>query len=326
MKIVILGIKTSVLDEGAKNVATNISAALEKHNDILVIHQRDALSLKTLKLIRLFNPVAIASMHGPSPKTIILLRLLKLLTGVRKTIAVGTQPHLNNIHLLMFNLIKPDLVLHQSVIWRDRLTRFGYRTLPLSNGVDTDKFKPDADLRTITELKKSLNIDSDKKVVLHVGPVNNNRGLETLEQLNTREDIQVVVAGSTTAPFIPELAKRLKNNGIIVKNEYFPSINTLYCMCDVYIFPVQNYGGSIEMPLTVLEAMACDKPVITSRFRGLPDFLTETKSLRFFDTYEDIEKNIDEIMGQTGNRKFILNYTWDNIANTLVDIIKERVI
>lgn len=324
MKIVILGIKTNVLDEGAKNVATNLSAALEKNNDILVIHQRDAISSATLRSIRQFKPDAIVSMHGPSPKTIILLRILKLLTGVKTTIAVGTQPHLNTLHLLLFSLIKPNLVLHQSSLWKDKLKRFGYKTLPLSNGVDTNKFTPDLTENNISELKSSLGIDSGKKIALHIGPVNNNRGLETLEQLNTREDIQIVIAGSTTAPFVPDLAERLQKNGIIVKKEYFSNINTLYSMSDVYIFPVQDYGGSIEIPLTVLEAMACDKPVITSRFRGLPDFLTESKSLKYFDTYNDIENIIDNIFNQSGNRQFVLKYTWDNIANNLVEIISKE--
>ncbi len=324
MKIIILGIKTDILDEGAKNVATNISAALEKNNDVLIIHQRDALTSKTIKLIRSYKPDAIVSIHGPSPKTIILLRLLKLLTGVKKTIAVGTQPHLKNVHLALLGIIKPDLILHQSSLWRSRLEKYNYHTLPLSNGVDIEKFKPDQTTENITALRKSLNIAEGKKVVLHIGPVNISRGLETLERLNERDDIQVVIAGSTTAPYIRELAERLENNGLIVKNEYFPSINTLYSMSDVYVFPVQNYGGSIEIPLTVLEAMACDKPVITSRFRGLPDFLSETESLKFFDTYEDIEANIDDIIGKTGNRQYVLKYTWDNIANNLTEIINKE--
>ena len=55
-------------------------------------------------------------------------------------------------------------------------------------------------------------------------------------------------------------------------------------MSDLYVFPVVNNTEAIDMPLSVLEAMSCSLPVISTRFGGLVDYFEEDTGFRYFNT------------------------------------------
>lgn len=315
MKIALLGIKSSVMDEGAKNVATNLATALSRHNDLLMCHQREALSLTYIRKLRRFNPDLVVTVHGPSPKTVLLLFMLKLLCRKTKSVIIATQPGENRWLPLILRIFRPDLMFSQSNKWRKIFARQGITTEMLSNGVDTDKFKPATDPSAIDEVRNTLDLTDERPVALHIGPVNHNRNLELLVKLQNSGAWQVVVIGSTTAPFQTDMSRMLKNNGLIIKTEYFPDISLVYALADVYIFPVMDRSGSIEIPLTVLEAMACNRPVATYPFRGLPDFIVESESMRYFNDYKELTTILPGIMDGDGNRKAAMKFSWDNIAS-----------
>lgn len=87
----------------------------------------------------------------------------------------------------------------------------------------------------------------------------------------------------------------------------------IYNLCDISIFPVQNMHGKFDVPLVVVEAMACEKPVIISNLPILKEFANETNSVTIekdnvqqlvgaiFDLYQNPEKC--EALGK-GGRKF----------------------
>ena len=54
----------------------------------------------------------------------------------------------------------------------------------------------------------------------------------------------------------------------------------LYNMADISIFPVKNMQGKFDVPLAVIEAMACEKPVIISDLPLLREFAKEENSVR----------------------------------------------
>lgn len=53
----------------------------------------------------------------------------------------------------------------------------------------------------------------------------------------------------------------------------------LYNLADVILFPVENMTGKFDVPLAVVEAMACEKPVIVSDLPVLAEFTTEETAL-----------------------------------------------
>lgn len=317
MKILLLGDETRVLDEGAKNVATNLARVLGRSETLLVIHQREALRPAGLVKAVRFAPDVILTVHGPSARTVLLLAVLRRVCRGAITVVIGAQPHENPWMLRLLRVHRPALALAQSEKWREQFRGAGLRVAMLPNGVDTQKFSPKHDPETVRALRRQLGIPDGAKVALHIGPVNRNRNHELLARLRRDTNWQVVVIGSTTAPYVPEIAEMLRRAGVILCNEYFPDISTIYMLADVYIFPVMDKTGSIEMPLTVLEAMACDRPVVTAPFRGLPTFLKETDTLRYFRNFDELCTALDSVVGKTGNRNTALSFSWETVTYQL---------
>ena len=98
----------------------------------------------------------------------------------------------------------------------------------------------------------------------------------------------------------------------VVFVEIFP-MDKLYNLSDVIIFPVRNMHGKFDMPLAVVEPMACEKPVVVSDLPILKEFANEKNSVTIhagntqelaaaiFDLQDHPEKR--KALGQAG-RKF----------------------
>ena len=316
MKILILGNKTAILDEGAKNVATNLSKALEKNAEVLTIHQRKAWHPANLINALQFKPDMVLSIHGPSIKTVVLVYIYKIICRC-KSIIVAAQPHDKTLMLKFASILKPDYIFAQSKNWLKKFKDYNINAQLLANGVDIEKFIPNNDKRELETIRSDLNLYENDKILLHIGPINHNRNHELLMRIAKQTDWKVIIIGSTTAPFSRELFKSIQDAGVIAINEYFPQINQLYSIASYYVFPVLDENGSIEFPLTVLEAMACNCPVISTRFKGIPDFISETSSFRYFSTYDEIIDILETNTPIDDNRPRSLTYSWDIIAKTI---------
>ncbi len=136
----------------------------------------------------------------------------------------------------------------------------------LKTGVDTEKFVPVSD-KQAAELKLKYGFDPDKKIILHVGHLNEGRNIRTLTKIS--EEYQVLLVTSTLTK--DESNQNLKNDlldkpNIKIIDDYVSQIEEIYQMSDVYFFPVVESGHCIDIPLSCLEAAACGKPVITTAY------------------------------------------------------------
>lgn len=70
--------------------------------------------------------------------------------------------------------------------------------------------------------------------------------------------------------------KKLERNDLLEKVVFHDdgkfNMADIYNLCDVSLFPVQNMHGKFDVPLVVVEAMACEKPVIVSDLPILSEF------------------------------------------------------
>lgn len=315
MRLLLLGDTNSTLDEGAKNVANHLTRALATRHEVLQVHQRAIIApLQLWRSVR-FRPQVVISVQGPSAKTIGLLALLRVLCGRPRTIAIGAQPSPSGALERLLRWLPPDRMFAQSRRWIDRFEAAGAVVRRLPNGVNLAKFRPAADVAAIDSLRRELGIDPGRKVALHVGPLNLNRNHELLIRLQHETDWQVLVVGSTTAPFVPEVQAALVDAGVVVARRYFEDINLVYGLADAYVFPVTDPNGSIEFPLTVLEAMACDKPVVSTRFLALPEYLDEGPAFAYFDgSLDDLYAALARVAGGTGNRERVQMFGWESVA------------
>ena len=120
---------------------------------------------------------------------------------------------------------------------------------------------------------------------------------------------QIVVVGSTFFESDFDLINNLNSAGCLVIREYVPKIEEIYNSCDLYLFPVdtlhpsyfpKNYleVGVIDMPLSVLEALACELPVICPEIETIQTLLADIPNppVYFYDgTVKSFLKKLDKI-------------------------------
>ncbi len=79
-----------------------------------------------------------------------------------------------------------------------------------------------------------------------------------------------------------EVEKRLKEKKCLhmaVFTDTFSDMAKLYNLSDVIIFPARNMRGKFDVPLAIIEPMACEKPVIVSDLPVLKEFTQNDNSV-----------------------------------------------
>jgi len=66
----------------------------------------------------------------------------------------------------------------------------------------------------------------------------------------------------------------LEGSGVRIIQRYLPDIHLLFKAADVYISPVRSSSGTIEQPLSLIEALAVGLPVVAFPVGGIPDLAT----------------------------------------------------
>ena len=79
------------------------------------------------------------------------------------------------------------------------------------------------------------------------------------------------------------------------------------------------------MPLSVLEAMSCNLPVITTRFGALPRAFAEGNGLTFAESEDDLLRELQKVRDrlEPRTRDKVLPYGWDNVMDSLESIYGE---
>jgi len=195
----------------------------------------------------------------------------------------------------------------------------------LPSGVDTSRFVPVDDARK-KDLRRKHGVDEGAFVVLHVGHINRGRNVQIFETVARVGDIQVMLVGSTSTPHDEDLARQLKQAGVRLIREYVPHIEEIYQLADAYIFPVVSEDAAIGVPLSVLEAMACNLPVVTTPFGGLPGIFPKGNGFVYFNGENDLPASIDAVrrLQQSSTRGMVEPYDWKNVASGAIEMIQSR--
>ena len=157
------------------------------------------------------------------------------------------------------------------------------RTVVMRNCVDQVLFHPQ-DQTVSKKIRETLNIPEDKKIVMFVGRLCADKGISELvdafKKLN-RDDAVLVIVGANfyksgiVSPFEEQLKERMKDiKDKVVFTGYvdYSVISQYYAAADVMVLP-----SIWEEPagMTVLEAMACGKALITTDSGGIPEYVGE---------------------------------------------------
>jgi len=332
-------------DEGIKNVALSLHKHLRVKRDVLSVTktENDTDNLKVTKiglnklflneklrrLIKDYLPDVILYLPEASLtlNSFIRAKVLKLMNRSSRVGILGVQ-HREYTPLqdfILTNFLKPDLLFLLGKSDEDFFLKRGLKVKVLPPAVDGTKFHP-AKTEEKEKIRIEYNIPNNKRVVLHVGHIKRNRNIECLSKLQAINDIQIIIVGSTAFSVEEELKQKMMKEGIRVIDEYIPDISKIYKMSDAYVFPVFSSRDAIDIPLSVLEAMACNLPVITTRFGGLVNFFKEDEGFRYFDNTDELVelvKNID--VAKVSNTKKIEGFTWDRFIDEIINACEELV-
>ncbi len=335
MRICLLGDFTGTPDEGMKNVSRNISERLSLRHSVLALNSRDAFKKSFLSSIKSFEPEIIHYLHGPTIRSLIILKVANFLSiNKSKTIISATRPYFSIYSRWAVPLFKPDLILSQSKRFENFFKTRGFYVKFFPNGVDCQKFTPSNETEKL-HLRKKFGLPEDKIIVLHIGHIKLNRNLEIFRGIQKIGDVQVVVVGGTTERADETLIRDFQNSGIIVFHQFFKDISPFYKMADFYVFPLKDTGnkfptsynqiGAIDLPLSVLEAMACNLPVISRPFGALPRIFQSGDGLLFCHTDADILNAVKEVSSGliSNTRQKVLPYNWDGLVEQVEKIYQD---
>jgi glycosyltransferase involved in cell wall biosynthesis len=164
------------------------------------------------------------------------------------------------------------------------LQSIGVRTpiTVISNGVDLDQFRPVADDAERSRARRSLGVIGPGPVILSVGAICPRKGSDLLIEAWTRlldrhPDAELLLVG----PRHDRHNRSLRRFGARLRELiacsphpdriHFAGVrddmNDVYGAADIVVLPSSREG----MPNVVLEAMACERPVLLTPFQGQSD-------------------------------------------------------
>jgi glycosyltransferase involved in cell wall biosynthesis len=320
-KICLVGHFTDRPDEGVRNLAYCLGRELAKRHPVLTLSITDPLLWKK---VWAFHPDIIHHVTSPTTKGLALATLISWLNPAAKTLV--SAPHPAGIFWGPWMIMmKPRLTLVQSILSEKKFQDWGYRTQFLPNGVDIRKFFPVTAEQKI-QLRQKYQVPPDKFIILHIASLKRGRNLEVLKTLQSDKRNQVLIIGRTNERRDEVLRLEQEQARCLVRTEYFSNIEEIYALADCYVFPTLDSRYCVETPLSVLEAMSCNLPVITTPFGALPrlfeegdGFIFARQESDFFSALESIKKSINPVQ----TREKVLPYSWEKIIKDLEQIYEQ---
>jgi glycosyltransferase involved in cell wall biosynthesis len=146
------------------------------------------------------------------------------------------------------------------------------------NGVDTTIFRPYDKLQS----RKKLNLPNDRKIILFVAEFSTKnpfKGGDIIRNLISDIDLQdyifITIGGDDDVKF---------NNHIsypYIQDQ--DKLAILYSSCDVLMYPTR----ADNLPMVILESMACELPVISSNLGGIPEIIQDKFDGFLIDDFRD---------------------------------------
>lgn len=332
MKICFVGDFSANLDEGFKNTGHYLARELERRHTVYRLNVKESKTLAFWRQLSQIEPDIVHTIAQPTNHSFVFTYFLSKWWPKVPTVISALRPEryfkqgkLTSFQRRLLKLMKPNLLLVQSDEAEAQFLEVGCRLSRLPNGVDLETFKPVTPAQQ-AELRHKYGLNPTQPVVLHVGHLEPDRNLMALAALPAA-GIQVVVAGSLYMGTHHSLIEQLEAVGYHLFKGYQPNIAELYMLANSYVFPPKP-GNSLAMPLSVLEAMACNLPIVTTRFSGLVETFGEGEGLKFVDHREPFLPSVQQILTRPTppqTREMVKVYSWAAIAQQLERYYQELV-
>jgi|FaiFalDrversion2_1042247.scaffolds.fasta_scaffold00171_5 glycosyltransferase involved in cell wall biosynthesis len=323
-------------DEGVRNFVASLLAALQTRAQAVGLAVGGGSSsdgIESLRAGRLFLSPRLASrLRALSPDLVVYVpsasatlfsfwraRALQAMCPAARVAMVSLQPRrLRGPARALARVLKTGLVFAQAPWTMALLQSLGCTVRFLPSGVDLGRFVP-VSQEEKEALRRRLGLPVSEFLALHVGHLKPGRNLEVLRYAwPTARPVVVAAASMGRDPYLA--ASLAAEAGAIVLEGYRRRIEEVYQACDCYLFPVREPGCAIDAPLSVLEAMACNLPVIAYPYGGLPVMFAAGNGLHFLEDWQQLPLLLSEVRAQPvcRTREMVERYDWSEVAGYLL--------
>lgn len=258
------------------------SATFDNHEKIQLLLRLFRFQLQADIIHFLFTPRALTSL-------LIRLRLFFSKTKTIQTVATVADNLFNQPDKLK-KIFFADVVVAQSNYTKNKLLKAGIPNVELIYpGIDLKRYQP---RHKDMKLAQKLKIRSDDFVILYVGEYVRLKAIDDIvEAVNLLKgqkiarDYKLILACRLKSQadilkkqeIIEKIQKMGYNNKVIFLDtvEDMPS---LYNLSDLQIFPVREMSGKFDIPVVLIESLACGKPVIISDIPVLMEFIKNNET------------------------------------------------
>jgi len=124
----------------------------------------------------------------------------------------------------------------------------------------------------------------------------------------------------------PNVLEDLEARDCTVIHRYLEAVEEIYQLADCYLFSTVDPSFCIEMPLSIMEAMACNLAVVTTPFGAVSRQFREVSGLHILDRAEDLSALIGQLEldpNAVRTRDAVEGHTWAWSSAHLVERYEE---
>ena len=197
-------------------------------------------------------------------------------------------------------IIHADYIITYSDYAKEKLEKMGFNKVKrIYPGIDVDLYSPALKNQELMEKfetsEKDFVInytgeyvrlgDMDDVIETFIDIVETRHCLVSTGEIkkNFKLHLAVRVKNEKDARKKKEIISKLEKENILGEVAFIDdgsyTMEEIYNLCDISIFPIRTMAGKFDIPLAVIEAMACGKPVIASDLERLRYFLNNENSI-----------------------------------------------
>lgn len=207
-------------------------------------------------------------------------------------------------------------------------------------GVDVHSFRP------LQRGEKKVKTDLPDRYIFCLSRVDSNKGHDLLLNAfdlvrNALSDIHLVIGGGSPKPQQRELEVLAEMRRIIDEKGMHGRVHIVGYVPDELLVPFYQQAELFVLPsifepfgMTVLEAMACGKPVVASKFGGISNVISSGESGVLIDPSQFSEfadammrllndQQLAERIGREGNKIIQRHFGWEAIAEKHIALYEQ---